>query len=287
MPSTFAPEPPYTHGQAERTAVLLCNLGTPDEATAPAVRRYLAQFLGDPRVVEIPRLAWWPILHGIILRVRPRASAKKYAAIWTPRGSPLAVESEALRQGLESALREHDVPVALAMLYTGGETVGQGIDRLLAAGVGEIIVVPMFPQYCGATTGAVFDQVSAALRARRHVPSLRFIASYHDHPEYIAALAARGPTQVPTLPTSDSESTCSPKTASTPSRAPSSTMRIPPDLPSASCASSLGWKSNLTVPGNRPSSASPLRMVAAPMSMAVWASCPHACMMPGRVESNS
>ncbi len=133
---------------------------------------------------------WWPILHGIILRVRPRASAKKYAAIWTPAGSPLAIESEALRAGLEQALAALAMPVRLAMLYTGGATVPEAIDGLRRAGVDEIIVLPMFPQSCGATTGAVFDQVSAQLRMRRDVPSLRFIASYHDEAAYIEALAA-------------------------------------------------------------------------------------------------
>jgi ferrochelatase len=170
--------------------VLLVNSGTPATLTTRDVRAFLAGLLGDPRVVELPRWLWLPILHGIILRVRPRASAKKYAAIWTPWGSPLAIESEALRQGLESALREDSMPVALAMLYTGGDTVAQGIDRLRKAGVEEIIAVPMFPQYCGASTGAVFDQVSAALRALRHVPSMRFVSNYHDRPELIDALAA-------------------------------------------------------------------------------------------------
>ncbi|HKU91436.1 MAG TPA: ferrochelatase [Steroidobacteraceae bacterium] len=169
--------------------VLLVNSGTPASLSTNDVRAFLAGLLGDPRVVEIPRLLWWPILHGIILRVRPRASAKKYAAIWTPEGSPLAVQSEGLRHGLEDALRPAGIPVALAMLYTGGATVAQSIDALRARGVDEIVVVPMFPQYCGATTGAVFDQVTAALRKMRHVPSLRFISEYHAEPSYIAALA--------------------------------------------------------------------------------------------------
>jgi ferrochelatase len=170
--------------------VLLVNSGTPASLATRDVRAFLAGLLGDPRVVEIPRLLWWPILHGIILRVRPRASAKKYAAIWTPEGSPLAVQSEGLRRGLEEALRPMGIPVALAMLYTGGATVAQAIGSLRAAGVDEIVVVPMFPQYCGATTGAVFDQVSAALKRMRHVPALRFISEYHAEPAYIDALAA-------------------------------------------------------------------------------------------------
>jgi ferrochelatase len=169
--------------------VLLVNSGTPASLATRDVRAFLAGLLGDPRVVEIPRLLWWPILHGIILRVRPRASAKKYAAIWTAAGSPLAVESEALRRGLEDALRPAGIPVNLAMLYTGGATVTQAIDALRARGVDEIVVVPMFPQYCGATTGAVFDQVAAALKKLRLVPAMRFIAEYHAQPAYIEALA--------------------------------------------------------------------------------------------------
>lgn len=169
--------------------VLLVNSGTPASLSTRDVRAFLAGLLGDPRVVEIPRLIWWPILHGIILRVRPRASAKKYAAIWTPEGSPLAVQSEGLRRGLEDSLHPCGIPVALAMLYTGGATVAQAVDALRARGVDEIVVVPMFPQYCGATTGAVFDQVTAALRRLRHVPALRFVSEYHAEPAYIDALA--------------------------------------------------------------------------------------------------
>lgn len=173
-----------------KAGVLLVNSGTPASLATRDVRAFLAGLLGDPRVVELPRWLWLPILHGIILRVRPRASAKKYAAIWTPRGSPLALESEGLRAGLEQALRARGIPVGLAMLYTGGDKVRDAIAKLRGAGVQEIIAVPMFPQYCGASSGAVFDQVGAALRALRHVPALRFISDYHDQPEYLAALAA-------------------------------------------------------------------------------------------------
>jgi ferrochelatase len=173
-----------------KRGVLLVNSGTPASLSTRDVRAFLAGLLGDPRVVELPRWLWLPILHGIVLRVRPAASARKYAAIWTPRGSPLAIESEALRAGLEARLGGGSVPVALAMLYTGGDSVATAVGRLRQAGVDEITVIPMFPQYCGASTGAVFDQVSAALGALRHVPAMRFVSSYHDLPEYIAALAA-------------------------------------------------------------------------------------------------
>lgn len=173
-----------------KRGILLVNSGTPASLATRDVRAFLAGLLGDPRVVELPRWLWMPILHGIILRVRPRASAKKYAAIWTPRGSPLAVFSEELRAGLESTLRDSDTPVALAMLYTGGATVAAAIDSLRGAGVDHLVVIPMFPQYCGATTGAVFDQVTDAMRALRHAPSLSFVSDYHDDDAYIDALAA-------------------------------------------------------------------------------------------------
>jgi protoporphyrin/coproporphyrin ferrochelatase len=173
-----------------KPGVLLVNSGTPASLATRDVRAFLAGLLGDPRVVELPQWLWWPILHGIILRVRPRASAKKYAAIWTPAGSPLAIESEGLRRGLENSLRAHGIPVALAMLYTGGAKVPEALQMLQAAGCDRIVAVPMFPQYCGASTGAVYDQVSAALGAQRHVRALQFVSSYHDLPEYIDALAA-------------------------------------------------------------------------------------------------
>ncbi len=171
-----------------KRGVLLVNSGTPASLATRDVRAFLAGLLGDPRVVELPRWLWLPVLHGIILRVRPAASARKYAAIWTPQGSPLAVFSEGLRAGLQQSLS--GTPVALAMLYTGGATVRAAIDALRVVGVQEIVVIPMFPQYSGATTGAVFDQVSAAFRASRHAPSLRFVSDYHDNPAYIGALAA-------------------------------------------------------------------------------------------------
>src|SRR5829696_3770350 len=122
--------------------VLLVNSGTPASLATRDVRAFLAGLLGDPRVVELPRLLWLPILHGVILRVRPRASAKKYARIWTPEGSPLAIESEALRRGLEVALRESGIPVALAMLYTGGNSVAQSIGDLQRSGAAGILVIP-------------------------------------------------------------------------------------------------------------------------------------------------
>ena len=151
----FHPEPPYTHGQPERTAVLLCNLGTPDEPTAPALRRYLAEFLSDPRVVEIPKPLWWLILHGVILRVRPAKSARKYATIWTPEGSPLAVWTAKQQKLLAGHLGQagQRVLVRHAMRY-GNPGIAAGLDELRAAGVTRVLVLPLYPQYSGTTTAS-------------------------------------------------------------------------------------------------------------------------------------
>ncbi|MBK9361854.1 MAG: ferrochelatase [Rubrivivax sp.] len=188
---SFRPEPAHRHGQPARTAVLLVNLGTPDEPTAPALRRYLAEFLSDPRVVEIPRLLWLPILHGIILRVRPAKSAAKYRSIWTPEGSPLAVwtrrQAAALAQAL--AARGHHLEVRHAMRY-GQPALATVMDELRAAGATRVLVLPMYPQYAAATTGSVADALHRWALGARWVPELRSIGAYHDDPGYIDALAA-------------------------------------------------------------------------------------------------
>jgi ferrochelatase len=186
----FAPEPPYTHDQPERTAVLLVNLGSPDAPTPAALRRYLAEFLSDPRVVEIPRLLWWLILHGVVLRTRPRQSAAKYASIWTRDGSPLLTWSQRQAKRLlgELGQRGHPVLVRCAMRY-GQPSIGSALDTLRAEGATRILVLPLYPQYAAATTASVFDAVSSwAARARR-LPEFRFVNQYHDDPGYIAALA--------------------------------------------------------------------------------------------------
>lgn len=188
----FKKEPSYQHGQAAKTAVILCNLGTPDAPTAPAVRRYLAEFLGDPRVVEIPKLIWWLILHGIILRVRPAKSAAKYASIWTAEGSPLKVITQAQADGLQQKLNAqgHQVVVKMAMRY-GQPSIPSVMDDLKAQGVTRVLVMPAYPQYSGTTSASVFDAFYAWAQRTRWVPELRFINQYADHPGYIAALAAR------------------------------------------------------------------------------------------------
>ena len=184
----FAQEPAFTHGQASRTAIVYCNLGTPDAPTAPALRRYLAEFLSDPRVVEIPRFLWLLILHGIILRVRPAKSAQKYASIWTEEGSPLKVWSQRQADALHQKWSGRGVQVRLMMRY-GSPAVAKVLDELKQEGVNRVLVIPAYPQYSATTTASVFDAVYAwALRTRR-VPELRFVNNYHDHPGYIAALA--------------------------------------------------------------------------------------------------
>lgn len=188
----FRPEPPHDHGRAERTGVLLCNLGTPDAPTPPALRRYLAEFLADRRVVEIPPVLWKPILHGIVLRTRPAKSAAKYASIWTAEGSPLKVWTEKQAKLLRGYLGERgaSVELAYAMRY-GQPSIAAQLDALKAAGVTRVLVLPLYPQYSGTTTASVVDAVSAWAARVRFVPELRFVLHYHDHPLYIEALARR------------------------------------------------------------------------------------------------
>jgi len=187
---SFQSEPAFSHGSAPKIGVLFCNLGTPEAATAPALRRYLAQFLGDPRVVEIPRLVWLAILHGIILRVRPAKSAAKYASVWTPEGSPLKVWTEKQAKLLQGQLgqRGHQLVVRYAMRY-GQPAIAAQLDALRAEGVTRVLVLPAYPQYSAATTASVVDDVARWALKTRHLPELRFINRYHDDPAYIAALA--------------------------------------------------------------------------------------------------
>ena len=188
----FQKEPPFKHGQSAKTGVLYCNLGTPDEPTAPALRRYLAQFLGDSRVVEIPKAIWMLILHGIILRVRPAKSAAKYASIWTEEGSPLRVWTDKQAQGLQTALtrKGHHVNVKYAMTY-GSPSIQSQIDALKLEGATRILMLPAYPQYSGTTTAPVFDAVHRWSLKSRTLPEFRFVNHYHDDAGYIAALAQR------------------------------------------------------------------------------------------------
>jgi len=190
--SFFRAEPAFEHGQPERSAVLLCNLGTPDAPTAAAVRRYLAEFLSDRRVVEIPRLVWLAILHGVILRTRPAKSAKKYASIWTTDGSPLRVWTDKQATLLRGYLGErgHPMIVRSAMRY-GSPAIPQVLDELKAAGATRILILPLYPQYSGTTTASVHDAVYDWAARVRTLPELRFVNRYHDDPGYIGALAKR------------------------------------------------------------------------------------------------
>jgi ferrochelatase len=188
---SVASEPPFKHGQAPRTGVLLVNLGTPESPTPSALRRYLGQFLSDPRVVEIPRLLWLPILHGIILRVRPAKSAAKYASVWMPEGSPLRVWTSRQATLLQGFLGEqgHQVLVSHAMRY-GQPSIPAQLDALKAQGATRILVVPLYPQYSGATTASVMDEVFAWGQRTRYLPELRHINQYHDDSGYLGALVA-------------------------------------------------------------------------------------------------
>lgn len=184
--------PLFTHDQPACTGVLLTNLGTPDAPTAAALRRYLAEFLWDSRVVEIPRLPWWLILHGIILRLRPARSARKYELIWTPEGSPLLAISRRQAAAVAAALADrHPGPirVALGMRY-GHPSLAAALAELRAAGAQRLLVLPLYPQYSATTVASTFDAVAAELRTWRWLPELRVITHYHDDPGYLDALAA-------------------------------------------------------------------------------------------------
>jgi ferrochelatase len=166
--------------------VLLVNTGTPDAPTTRGVRRFLAAMLSDPRLVELPRALWLPILHGVVLRVRPRRSAHAYRKIWTPEGSPQLVIMQRIARALERTLDE-PVAVQVGMCY-GNPSIPAALAALRDAGVRRILVLPLFPQYAGVTTASAFDRVSAELRRWRCIPELRLIAGYHMEPEYIEAL---------------------------------------------------------------------------------------------------
>jgi ferrochelatase len=166
--------------------VLLVNLGTPDAPTPGAVRRYLAEFLSDRRVVEIPRLIWLPVLHGIILNTRPRKSAHAYAQVWTEHGSPLAAITAAQAENLQLRLGK-PVKIGWAMRY-GNPAIGREVERMKAAGCERILFAPLYPQYSGATTASALDTLCAVLERMRWQPAIRTLPPYHDDPAYIGAL---------------------------------------------------------------------------------------------------
>jgi len=177
------------HGRPPRTGVLLLNLGTPDAPTPAAVRRYLREFLWDPRVVEVPRILWWLILHGLILPVRSSRSAAKYASIWTPEGSPLLALSRRQRSAFEAEMgaRGLDVEVGLAMRY-GEPSIASAWDEFRARGVTRLLVLPLYPQYSATTVASTFDALAGVLAGERNQPELRTVRGFAADPGYIEAL---------------------------------------------------------------------------------------------------
>lgn len=172
------------------TGILITNLGTPDKATPAAVRRYLAEFLSDPRIVEAPRWLWWLVLHGVILRIRPKPVSKSYQKVWTEEGSPLLTISQKQKERLQQAITPHfkgKVKVELAMRY-GNPSVKEALLRLKNADARRILVLPLYPQYSATTTASTFDAIADELKTWRWIPELRFIQHYHDNNAYIQAL---------------------------------------------------------------------------------------------------
>ncbi|MDZ4140602.1 MAG: ferrochelatase [Methylotenera sp.] len=187
----YNPEPNYAHGDQPKVGILLANLGTPDAPTAAALRPYLRQFLSDTRVVEIPRVIWWFILNCIILLIRPKKSAEKYAQVWTKDGSPLLVHAQKqalLLRGYLGQKIKSPFTVELGMSY-GNPSMQSAIEKLKAQHCDRILVFPLYPQYAASSTASALDAVWRVLLKMRNVPAIRTIGHYHDHPAYIAALA--------------------------------------------------------------------------------------------------
>jgi len=184
----YLPEPQPRQGPHAGSAILLINLGTPDSPTPQAVRRYLRQFLSDPRVIEIPRALWLPILYAFVLTARPKQSARKYASIWSPDGSPLRVHAERQARLLGERFGAQ-VRVEFAMRY-GSPSIPDTLARLKSEGCERVLVFPLYPQYAASSTASALDQVAEFIQNTRNVPELRVVKEFHDHPAYIEALAA-------------------------------------------------------------------------------------------------
>jgi ferrochelatase len=181
----------FDHQQQPRVGVLITNLGTPEAPQKKQLRRYLKQFLSDPRVVEVPRLLWWFILNGVILNIRPGRSAASYRTVWTDRGSPLLFHTQDQAEALQASMNRQfgdQVIVEFAMRY-GQPAMPDVLQGMLERGVRKLLVLPLYPQYSGATTGSTFDALAENFTQRRWLPELRFVSHYHDHPTYISALA--------------------------------------------------------------------------------------------------
>jgi len=183
----------FKHQNKSKIGVLVTNLGTPDEPKTKALRRYLKEFLWDPRVVETPRLIWWCILNLIILTIRPKRSAKAYETVWTEQGSPLLYNTKAQTEKIKAQLiatHGDNVVVEFAMRY-GNPSVASVLDKMLEQGVDKLVVLPLYPQYSATTTASTFDAIAKEFSQRRLIPELRFINHYHDFPLYIDALAQK------------------------------------------------------------------------------------------------
>jgi len=181
----------FSHQKKDKIGILITNLGTPKEATTQAVRAYLTEFLHDPRIVEIPRLLWLLMLHGFILRVRPKRSAKAYKSIWSKKGSPLMFHTQDQCRALSNTLKKQwgeQIQIEFAMRY-GAPSISSALQKLADSGVTKLLVLPLYPQYASSTIGSTFDALSQDYTQRRWLPQLRFISGYHDSPLYIQALA--------------------------------------------------------------------------------------------------
>ncbi len=190
--SSYKNSPNFSHNSMECTGVLLCNLGSPDAPTTDAVRRYLDQFLWDPRVIEMSRPLWWLILHGVILRIRPKRSAHAYQSVWTEAGSPLINISKRQTAALQQLLEKRmagPVKVEMAMRY-GNPSIPAALERLRQANAQRILILPMYPQYSGTTTASIFDAVFDELKTWRRMPELRLINHFHDDERYIDSLVS-------------------------------------------------------------------------------------------------
>lgn len=185
----YTNNPDFSHEQSDKIGVLLINLGTPDAPTPGALKRYLKEFLSDPRVVEVPRAIWWFVLNGIILPFRSRRSAKAYKTVWTNEGSPLLINTEAIAKGVASKFNDRpDVLIEFAMRY-GNPSVESKLNSLLNQGARKVVVLPLYPQYSATTTASTFDAVANVLKQTRFVPELRFVNHYTDSEKWLDALS--------------------------------------------------------------------------------------------------
>ncbi len=183
----------YSHGDEREIGILLVNLGTPDAPTTSAVRTYLAEFLADPRIVEIPRVIWWIILNLIILNIRPKKSRDLYKKIWLKDGSPLLVISKKIVNKIKNSKNiscRKNLSIDLAMRY-GNPSIKKALENFKKNNINKLAIIPMFPQYSAATTASIFDEISSEIKTWRNIPDVRFLSTYHDNTNYIEACASK------------------------------------------------------------------------------------------------